>query len=500
MKNKNRILRWKDRSLAVKVLCQVAMVAVILFSTNMLTYFQVNRTMQTLDSVYASNVDITELAESLEDVQTSMYSYLTVKTSDTLENYFRCEERYKRLSERLNDQITENPVKLLERNIRRMSETYLGETAETVQAKRGRNVEKYKDYYEECLKMYRYLNSYIADLNGQQFKNNSASYQTLRQAILFLEAVSSIMLILIMGVCTLMLYYMVKNVSAPLRGLAATAKLVGQANFNVKMPPTDAEDEVGVLTRAFNTMVSSLEEYVKLTKENMEKEQKMVERELLMETHLKEAQLRYLQSQINPHFLFNSLNAGAQLAMMEDAEKTSIFVERMAEFFRYNVKKGNEDATLGEEVEAVENYIYILNVRFAGDIHYTTDVDESVLDYKTPSLILQPIVENAVNHGIRNIEREGTIHLEIRDAGEYVRISVKDNGNGISRERIAQIQKGEIHSRETPGDSTGIGMNNVISRLELYYKQKDLLTIESEGEDKGTEVVIRIPKHTGEEV
>ena len=74
MKNKNRILRWKDRSLAVKVLCQVAMVAVILFSTNMLTYFQVNRTMQTLDSVYASNVDITELAESLEDVQTSMYS------------------------------------------------------------------------------------------------------------------------------------------------------------------------------------------------------------------------------------------------------------------------------------------------------------------------------------------------------------------------------------------------------------------------------------------
>ena len=146
--------------------------------------------------------------------------------------------------------------------------------------------------------MYRYLNSYIADLNGQQFKNNSASYQTLQQSIWFLEAVSSIMLILTMGVCILVLYYMVKNVSAPLRALAATAKLVGQANFNVKMPPTDAQDEVGVLTRAFNTMVASLEEYVKLTKENMEKEQKMVERELLMETHLKEAQLRYLQSSL----------------------------------------------------------------------------------------------------------------------------------------------------------------------------------------------------------
>lgn len=259
------------------------------------------------------------------------------------------------------------------------------------------------------------------------------------------------------------------------------------------MPPTDAQDEVGVVTRAFNTMVSSLEEYVKLTRENMEKEQEMMERELLMEAHLKEAQLNYLQSQINPHFLFNSLNAGAQLAMMEDAEKTCIFVERMAEFFRYNVKKGSEDATLLEEVEAVENYIYILNVRFAGDIHYTTDVDESVLDCKVPSMILQPIVENAVNHGIRNIDWEGKIHLQIRQDGPYICICVKDNGKGITRERIEQILNGEIKSEENPGDSTGIGMNNVISRLELYYKQKNLLTIQSQGENMGTEVIITIP-------
>lgn len=215
-----------------------------------------------------------------------------------------------------------------------------------------------------------------------------------------------------------------------------------------------------------------------------------------MTNHLKEAQLKYLQSQINPHFLFNSLNAGAQLAMMEDAEKTSIFVEKMADFFRYNVKKGSEDATLQEEVEAVENYIYILNVRFSGDIHYTTDVDESVLDCRIPSMILQPIVENAVNHGIRNIDWEGRIHLCIRRKGEYIQISVKDNGKGISRERIRQILDGEITSEEEAGDSTGVGMNNVISRLELYYGEKGLLSIQSQGEDLGTEVIIQIPDST----
>ncbi len=496
MNKTRKKLRWKDLSLAVKVLIQVIIVAVILFGTNTLLYWQMNRTMQTLDTVYASNVDITELAQSLEKVQIGMYDYLTVKSSDTLEDYYRYEEDYRKLLEKLNEQVMENPVKLLERNIRNMSETYLAYTAETVQAKRGRNVEKYKDSYGEALQVYHYLNTYIGELNGQQFLNNSSSYQALQSAIWYLEIVSSVLLIMVMGICMLMLYLMVKSVSAPLTRLAATVKLVGQANFNVKMPSADAGDEVGVLTRAFNTMVASLEEYVNLTRENMVKEQKMMERELLMKNHLKEAQLKYLQSQINPHFLFNSLNAGAQLAMMEDAEKTSIFVEKMADFFRYNVKKGSEDATLQEEVEAVENYIYILNVRFSGDIHYTTDVDDSVLACRIPSMILQPIVENAVTHGIRNIDWEGRIHLCIRQKEEYIEISVKDNGKGISQERIRQILNGEITSKEEAGDSTGVGMNNVISRLELYYGEKGLLSIRSEGENLGTEVIIRIPDST----
>lgn len=486
-------MRWKDLSLARKVLLEVGLVAVILFVTNVTMYWQVNRTMQSLDRVYASNVNLTELAESLESVQRQMYNYLTVKTSDSLENYYRSEQEYRMLLEKLNDQVMENPTKLLERNIRKMSETYLTQTGETVTAKRGRNVEKYKASYDDTQRLYRYLNSYIYNLNSQQFKNNSSSYQALQAAIQYLEVVSTLILVVMMGVCIVMLFIMIRGVVAPLTRLAATANLVGQANFNVQLPDTDARDEVGAVTRAFNTMVSSLEEYVKITKESMEKEQQMKERELLMEAHLKEAQLKFLQSQINPHFLFNSLNAGAQLAMLEDAEKTCIFVERMADFFRYNVKKGSEDATLQEEMEAVENYIYILNVRFAGDIHFTKEIDETVLSCRIPSMILQPVVENAVNHGIRNIEWEGKIHLGIAREGNYVRICVKDNGKGMEKERIRQILDGEIRSEESQGDSTGVGMYNVISRLELYYEEKNLVQIHSPGENQGTEVIITVP-------
>ena len=217
-----------------------------------------------------------------------------------------------------------------------------------------------------------------------------------------------------------------------------------------------------------------------------------------MKNHLKEAQLKYLQSQINPHFLFNSLNAGAQLAMLEDAEKTCIFVEKMADFFRYNVKKGLEDASLEEELAAVENYIYILNVRFAGEIHFTRQADEGIMDCRVPSMILQPLVENAVNHGIRNIDWEGRIHLEIVGKEDRIFIRIRDNGKGMSQERIQEVLSGHAGDGEEQSDSTGVGMNNVISRLELYYNQKNLVEIYSEGENKGTEVILKLPKTGGQ--
>jgi len=178
---------------------------------------------------------------------------------------------------------------------------------------------------------------------------------------------------------------------------------------------------------------------------------------------------------------------------MEDAEKTGIFVQKMADFFRYNVKKGEEDATLEEELDAVDNYIYILNVRFAGDIHFEKEVDETVENIRIPSMILQPVVENAVNHGIRDIEWEGKINLSVHRQEENVEICIRDNGKGMTEAQIKSVLEGSSMQEEDRGDSTGIGMNNVISRLELYYEKKNLVEIYSDGPGKGTEVILNLP-------
>ena len=488
---------WENLPITRKLFLEIAVTAVVLFASNLFIYAQINQMVERMNSVYMSNVNLNELSDALTNVQNFMYKYLQVKDSESLTDYYRSEQDYRKLLDGLNVLVTDNPVQLLEKNIRNMSDSYLAVTDETVQAKRGQNVEKYKSSYESALKLYQFINHDIGVLNSRQFKNNSASYQTLQAALQYLEVISSVILIIVMIISLTVMMMMTRDIVTPLTSLAHTAKLVGQGNFHVKVPYIRSGDELGIVTKTFNQMVDSLADYVNKIKESAEKEQEMKERELLMENHLKEARLRYLQSQINPHFLFNSLNAGVQLAMMEDAEKTSVFMEKMADFFRYNVKKGAEDATIREEVGTVENYIYILNVRFAGDIHYESCLEEDALDYSMPSMTLQPLVENAVTHGIRNISWPGNIRLSVKNQEDAIEIRIDDNGKGIEKDKLKRIQEGVRIQEDTA--STGIGIYNVISRLELYYNKKELFFIVSEGEDQGTSVILRIPKK-GEEI
>ena len=200
-----------------------------------------------------------------------------------------------------------------------------------------------------------------------------------------------------------------------------------------------------------------------------------------------------MQAQINPHFLFNTLNAGVQLAMMEGAERTSEFIENMAEFFRYNIARINQETTLEEEVQLVDYYIYIINVRFSGEISYIKEIDDKLLQTKVPSMILQPIVENVFQYGIRDIEWQGKIKLTIAEKEGKIWVSVKDNGKGMSEERIKQVLSSEISKEEERRSSNGIGLHNVVNRLCLFYGIEEVLEISSEGMNKGTEVVLKIP-------
>ena len=180
--------------------------------------------------------------------------------------------------------------------------------------------------------------------------------------------------------------------------------------------------------------------------------------------------------------------------MLEDAERTSGYLQNVAAFFRYKIKGEDKETTLEREIALVDNYIHILNVRFSGEIHFSKELDEECLSVSVPGMILQPVVENAVNHGIRDIEREKRIILKVESLPELIRVRIEDNGVGMSEDRIREIMSGNAGENPMMKDSNGVGIVNVISRLRLFYSREEVMHIFSEGTDKGTIVDILIPR------
>ncbi|MGN0376661.1 MAG: histidine kinase [Suilimivivens sp.] len=495
----NKLHSLSNLSLQGKISSIYILTNLLVCLVNLLLILGINRMSGEMELVYQDNLHLNELSAALSDVQNNMTEYLNVKTSESLEDYYRSEQTYLALAEELNDEVTGISFDRMKRNIRHMSDTYLEIADQTIEAKRGRNVEKYRIRYENATQMYDYINTYINNLNNQQFKNNSENYNELVHTFRLFETISIGIMFIVMIANACIIIKLVGTIISPLKVLSKSADEVAKGNFEIALLEVQSQDEIGVVTKAFNQMVISIREYIERIRHGMEVERLMKEKELMMEAHLKDAQLKYLQAQINPHFLFNTLNAGAQLAMLESADRTYQYIQNMAEFFRYNVKKGNEIVTLQEEIELVDNYIYILNVRFSGDIHYEKNVDPSLVQIKIPSMILQPIVENCVNHGIREMAGKGRIWLSVYRIDDTACISIRDNGIGMNKETIDKVMSGTYREEELAADSNGIGMDNVIARLKLFTESDDVMSIISEGKDKGTEVIIYLQGKEQEE-
>lgn len=491
--------KWNGFSIQIKLMAAFVITSIVVLASNIYLYTNINTMIEQIDEVYQSNGSINELADSLTGVQDNLTKYLNDRSTETLEAYYEQEQEVTNYIASFNQEIYDDEVLMMERNIRNMILEYLEYTNAAISAKRGRNVEEYTIQYDEALERYEIIQPYISELNNNHYVINAANYAVLVDYMQYFELLS---MVILFGVCIgviIVAFILTQNIIGPLRSLAKVADEVAEGNFDVEHIEVKSMDEVGIVTNAFNKMTESIKDYVQRVRDNVEIENEMKEKELIMQAHLKDAQLKYLQAQINPHFLFNTLNAGAQLAMLEGADKTCTFVENMADFFRYNVKKINEDSSLEEELKLVDNYLYILNVRFGGDIHFSSEVEEQWLGVRVPSMILQPIVENAVNYGIREISWEGHIHLKVYAESTFICISIADNGIGITKEKIEEILRGEVRETDLANNSTGIGLGNVIGRLQVYYSQEKVMEIRSEGINKGTEFILFIPKDSEKE-
>ena len=466
---------FANMKISRKLVAVFLVTSVIAMGVNIFIYFNLNQALDKINQVFSSNISLNELSDNLNRIHSGLTGYLETKGTDDLELYYSSTQDMNQLMKDLNNTVTDNNVKLSERDIRNMLDTYLLTADEAIQAKRGRNIDEYTAKYNECTRIRDYLNTYIYSVNNEQFRINSDNYNALVNSLKYTEVMSMMIFVVASVMNILLIIIMTNTITRPLTRLSAKADEISQGSpENVEPLEVFSDDEVGKVTRAFNEMLASI---------------KMKEKNLLMETHLKDAQLKYLQSQINPHFLFNTLNAGAQLAMMEGADRTVEYIRNMADFFRYNVKKSSETVKLSEEIELVDSYMYILNVRYSGEILFEKDIDEELLNVMVPSMIIQPLVENSIKYGIKDLEPgEGKVTLAVYREDKMCCIRVSDNGIGTDEEIIEKIMNHE----KRPSETRGVGITNVMARLDLYYNNKEVFEMKSR-KNEGTHVTIKIP-------
>lgn len=201
-----------------------------------------------------------------------------------------------------------------------------------------------------------------------------------------------------------------------------------------------------------------------------------------------QAELKALQAQIHPHFLFNALNTISSFCRTHPQQARDLLIN-LSQFFRKTLKSNKKIISLAEELEHIENYIAIEKARFGDQLEVKIDVDDELLEVQLPNFILQPLVENAVRHGVSPQPGGGKVEIIAQDNGDEVEIVIKDNGVGIENERLTEILQ------EGTGEGMGIGLANVNSRLEKIYNSSYGLQIESRLR-KGTEIYITVPKQS----
>ncbi len=278
---------------------------------------------------------------------------------------------------------------------------------------------------------------------------------------------------LVLAAALLTSWILSRMLSRPLWGLASAMERFERDADHFSYRPVRGTREVRELSQSFGHMVLRIQQLMSTVRQE--------------EINLRKTELKALQAQINPHFLYNTLDSIAWMCERGRNADAVNMVHALARLFRISISRGHELIPIAKEIEHAESYLQIQKYRYKNQFTYEFDVDPECLDYYCNKITLQPIIENSINHGLDLLVEEGRIQVEVLQDGDDILFRVRDNGVGMSQEQVDAILE------QDPEDRTGIGIRNVNDRLRIYFGAPYGLNITSEL-DVGTCVEIRMPK------
>ncbi len=269
-----------------------------------------------------------------------------------------------------------------------------------------------------------------------------------------------------------------RSIYLPIKKLHDVTRTLTKNDLQALMT-RDNVDEITELGMSFNIMIGKIRE--------------LLDAKIQEQENLKKAELRALQAQINPHFLYNTLDTIIWMAQSKKTDDVIEIVSALSNFFRISLSKGKDWITIGEEIERTRSYLTIQKMRYRDIMDFSIEVDDAVRQNTVLKLVLQPLVENALYHGLKTQRQRGTITVcaELKNENQVL-LQVRDNGIGIPPDKLAELRRALNQDTETNHVESGYGLVNVNRRIQLYYGKQYGLAIDSESL-RGTRAVIVIP-------
>lgn len=350
-----------------------------------------------------------------------------------------------------------------------------------------------EDYVERMyavMEQQDYLAEYALRLTQATLEQENTTYSSQATRLQRLPWLYFGLLAAAVALMLLLIRVLNRAVVQPLLRLAQASRSIAGGDYTGADLPVHSGDEVGQLTGTFNRMKHAMAEHLS-TLNALHREEV---RNLALEKDLEHTRLEVLKSQVNPHFLFNTLNMISCMARLEDASTTDQMIVHLGSLFRHNLRTKQQEVTLEEELDGLEDYIYLQQMRFDGRITVEKKIEADPAAVRLPSFTLQPIVENAFSHGLKSCEEGGRILLRGWMQGRTLILTVADNGRGMTPAELDALQE-KIAQSERTGRSIGLG--NISRRITMLYPEGRMQVFSREGH--GTVIRFEIPQEDREE-
>lgn len=352
------------------------------------------------------------------------------------------------------------------------------------------SAEEYVERMYAVMDQQDYLAEYALRLTQATLEQENTTYSSQATRLQRLPWLYFGLLAAAVALMLLLIRVLNRAVVQPLLRLAQASRSIAGGDYTGADLPVHSGDEVGQLTGTFNRMKHAMAEHLS-TLNALHREEV---RNLALEKDLEHTRLEVLKSQVNPHFLFNTLNMISCMARLEDASTTDQMIVHLGSLFRHNLRTKQQEVTLEEELDGLEDYIYLQQMRFDGRITVEKKIEADPAAVRLPSFTLQPIVENAFSHGLKSCEEGGRILLRGWMQGRTLILTVADNGRGMTPAELDALQE-KIAQSERTGRSIGLG--NISRRITMLYPEGRMQVFSREGH--GTVIRFEIPQEDREE-